>query len=73
MLFPDDNHVIAMRKIVGGERPSRPSATELGLSDELYAVIQSSLVSEVEKATVSVFDNLLGRVGSETVFVVQRE
>jgi len=72
--FPDDNHVIAMRKIVGGERPSRPSATELGLSDELWAVIQASLASEVEKRPiVSVFDDLLGRVGPETVLVVQRE
>jgi len=72
--FPDDNQVIAMRKIVGGERPSRPSATELGLSDELWAVIQSSLASEVEKRPmVSVFEDLLGRVGPETVLVVQSE
>jgi len=44
-----------------GERPLRPpKTTRLGLSDELWAVIQSSLVSEVEeRPTVSVFVDLL--------------
>jgi len=39
-----------MEKIKEGERPSRPpEAAGLGLSDELWAAIQSSLVCEVEK------------------------
>lgn len=49
--FPKDEGFTAIeKKIRGGERPSRPpEAAEFGLSDELWATTQSSLVCEVEK------------------------
>ena len=48
-------------KIVGGKRPSRPpTGTELGLSDELWGIIQASWVQEVEKRpSVSAFVDFL--------------
>ena len=64
MPFPDNDELMVMKKIADGERPSwPPKATRLGLSDELWAVIQSSLVSEVERRpSVFVFVDLLERV-----------
>ena len=52
---------MVMMKIMGGKRPSRPpKGTELGLSDELWGIIQSSLAHEVEKRpSVSTFVNFL--------------
>ena len=38
-----------MNRIINGERPSRPQdGKELGLSDELWTIIQSSLAQEVD-------------------------
>ena len=50
-----------MKKIVDGERPSRPSGgKELGLSDELWGLVKSSLAHEVEKRpSVSTFVDFL--------------
>ena len=46
-----------MVKIITGKRPSRPpKGRELGLSDELWGVIESSLAHKVEKRpSVSTF------------------
>lgn len=56
--------MMVMKRIVEGERPSRPPKGEkLGLSDELWKVIQSSLAQEVEeRPSVSAFVDFLGRV-----------
>ena len=41
---------IVMKKVIDGERPLRPKkGKKLGLSDELWELIQSSLAHEVEK------------------------
>ena len=41
---------MVMASIITGKRPSRPpKGRDLGLSDELWGVIQSSLTHEVEK------------------------
>ena len=41
---------MVVERIVNGERPSRPPMGEiLGLSDDLWEIVQSSLVSEVEE------------------------
>lgn len=50
-----------MKKIVDGERPSRPQGgEELGLSDELWELVQSSLAPELEKRpSASAFVDLL--------------
>jgi len=46
-----------MKKIIGGERPPRPpKEKKLGLSDELWEVVQASLAQEVkERPSVSTF------------------
>ena len=50
-----------MKKIIDGERPPRPAnGKKLGLSDELWEIIQSSLVHAVEKRpSVSTFIDFL--------------
>jgi serine/threonine protein kinase len=46
----DRTSVMIMKKITDGERPPRPpEGKNLGLSDEFWKVIQSSLAHEVEK------------------------
>ena len=49
---------------MGGQRPLRPpKGTELGLSDELWGIVQSSLAHEVEKRpSVSIFIDFLEKV-----------
>jgi len=49
--FPENKaQGVIMKKIVVGERPSRPSGgKDCGLSDELWEVILSSLTPEAEK------------------------
>ena len=62
--FPKDKSLaIVMRKIIDGERPPRPRrGKKLGLSDEFWGIIQSSLVQEVtERPSVSVFVDFLER------------
>ena len=50
-----------MKRIIGGERPSRPpEGRELGLSDDLWELIQSSLAHEAKKRpSVSTFVHFL--------------
>ena len=52
-----------MKKIINGERPPRPRrGKKLGLSDEFWGVIQSSLVQEAtERPSASVFVDFLDR------------
>ena len=60
--FPENNATpIVIKRIIDGDRPRRPSeGKELGLSDELWELIQSSWVCEVEKRPpVSAFVDLL--------------
>jgi hypothetical protein len=65
--FPDSDELMVMKKITDGERPLRPpKATRLGLSDELWVAIQSSLVSKAERRpSVSVFVDLLERANPD--------
>ena len=45
-----------MRRIIDGERPPRPpKGGKLGLSDELWEIIRSSLTHEEERPSVSTF------------------
>ena len=60
--FPENKaQGVVMKKIIVGERPPRPSGEkELGLSDELWELVRSSLVQEVEKRpSVSEFVDFL--------------
>jgi len=60
--FPENStSAIVLKRIVDGERPSKPSGgKELGLSDELWELVRSSWVPEVEKrSSVSAFVDLL--------------
>ena len=52
---------MVMVRIITGKRPSRPpKGTELGLSDELWRIVQSLLAQEVEKRpSVSTFVDFL--------------
>ena len=52
-----------MKRITDGEKPSRPpKAKKLGLSDELWEIVQSSLAYEVEeRPPVSTFVDFLGK------------
>ena len=52
---------IVIKRIIEGDRPSRPSrGRKLGLSDELWELVQSSWVPEAEERTsVSAFVDLL--------------
>ena len=62
--FPKDKSLaIVMKRIIDDERPPRPRrGRKLGLSDEFWGIIQSSLVQEVtERPSVSVFVDFLGR------------
>ena len=62
MPFPENNSsAIVIKRIVDGERPSKPSGgKELGLSDELWELVRSSWVREVERRPpVSAFVDLL--------------
>ena len=53
-----------MKKILYGERPPRPpKGKKLGLSDDLWEIIQSSLVHEAEeRPPVSTFLNILKEI-----------
>ena len=53
-----------MKKILDGERPPRPpKGKELGLSDELWDIVQSSLAHEAEKRPpVSTFLDILEEI-----------
>ena len=57
-----------MKRITDGERPSRPSGgKKLGLSDELWEVIQSSLAQEAEeRCPLSRFINFLEKATPDT-------
>ena len=52
---------VVMRKIIDGERPSRPPrGEELGLSDELWKLVQSSLAqAPEERPSISTFVDFL--------------
>lgn len=58
---------VVIRKIAGGERPPRPpKSTRLGLSDELWAVIQASWRHELaERSALSTFVDLLERANPD--------
>ena len=60
-----------MKKTMDGERPSRPQkTTRLGLSDELWAVVQSSLAFKAEdRPPVSAFVDLLERAIPDMVML----
>ena len=46
----DEASAAVMKKIIGGERPPRPpKGKELGLSDEFWEIIQSSLTHKKKK------------------------
>ncbi|KAF9780742.1 hypothetical protein BJ322DRAFT_279145 [Thelephora terrestris] len=59
--FPDDSPLMAMKKIVEGEQPLQPPKRQrLGLSYELWALIQSSWSPEVDdRPSVSTFVSFL--------------
>lgn len=40
---------LAMVKAISGERPTRPDAAKLGLTDDLWDLIQSAWVEDVQK------------------------
>ena len=51
MPFPENKSlVVVMKRIIDGKQPPRPrNGKKLGLSDEFWEVIRSSLAHEVEK------------------------
>jgi len=60
--FPENNaSPIVIKRIIEGDRPSRPlKGKKLGLSDELWELVQSSWVPEAEERTLlSAFVDLL--------------
>ena len=62
MPFSDDKApTVVMKKILDGERPLRPpKGNKLGLSDELWRIIESSLAQGVEeRPSVSAFVDFL--------------
>lgn len=63
MPFPEIRELGAIREIMDGKRPPRPpNAANLGLSDELWAVIQCLWAHEAgDRPPVSTFADLLGR------------
>ena len=67
MPFSENKVFLATKKIADGERPPRPSkTTRLGLSDELWALIESSWAHEaVDRPPASTFVDILKRVNPD--------
>jgi hypothetical protein len=66
--FPENERsYIVIRKVAEGGRPPRPpKSTKLGLSDELWAVVQSSWSHEAtDRPSLSTFVELLERVNPD--------
>ena len=69
--FPENKEFVVTRKIAEGERPPRPpKTTKLGLSDELWAVIQSSWAHEAgDRPPLSTLVDLLERDNPEVALL----
>ena len=68
MPFPENERsLIVIKKIADGERPPRPQkSTKLGLSDQLWAAIESSWIHEaIDRPSLSVFVELLERANPD--------
>lgn len=73
--FPNNTYIVVTKKITDGERPPRPpKTTRLGLSDELWAMIQSSWASKAEdRPSASAFVELLERANPDMTLLEELE